>query len=219
MRKLLALFLLFGLLCPGAAAEETPKYVALTIEGFPAGQMGTVLLEELAARKAHATFFLSAETLEADPGLAEALVAGGHEVGMPGPGERDLSRRAIAGEITRFRALIPRTGRVRFLRIPGSRCSDGLRQVAEAMGLSFLDWSLDPKAPSPAGRTLLDRVRGGDVIRLTVTGSADLPAALDLLDALSKRGFTMLTASELAARRQITLRSGYRYREFQGSGR
>lgn len=214
MRKLIGFLLLFAILCPGAAAAgtEPPKLIALTFEGFPAGKMGDVLLEELAARKAHATFFLTAETLEAHPGLGEKLITRGHEIGLPGPGGRDLSRREIAKEITEFRSLVPGKGRVRFLRIPAAQCGDGLRQVAEAMKLSFLDWSQNANAASLTG------VRGGAVIRIRLTSNADLPAALDLLDTLNKRGFTMLTASELAARRQITLRPGRRYRDFSGDG-
>lgn len=215
MRKLMIFLLLFAILCPGAAAAE-PKYIALTFDGFPTGRMGKLLLDELAARNAHATVFLSAEVLEANPGLGEALIAGGHEIGQPAPARQDASRREIAGKITDFRVLVPGKGRVRFLRLPGAACSDGLRQVAEAMELSFLDWSLDPDAPTPAGRRLTDRVRSGDVLRLAVSSGADLPAVLDLLDLLKDRGFTLLTASELAARRQVTLRSGRRYRDFCG---
>ena len=215
MRKIIILLLIFAILCPGAAAAE-PKYIALTFDGFPTGRMGKLLLDELAARGAHATFFLSAETLEADPGLGEALIAGGHEIGQPAPARQDLSRREIAREIADFRVLIPGNGRVRFLRLPGGRCADGLRQVAEVMELSFLDWSLDPGAPVPAGRRLTDRVRSGDVLRLTVDQSADLSAVLNLLDVLKNQDFLLLTASELAARRQVTLRAGRRYRDFTG---
>lgn len=217
MRKSVIFLLLFALLCPGAAAAEPTKYIALTFDGFPGGETGRVLLDALAVRDARATFFLSAETLEGSPGLGESLIAGGHEIGQPAPARQNLSRREIAREISAFRGLVPGNGRVRFLRLPGTRCADGLRQVAEVMDVSFLDWSLDPGAPAPAGRTLLDRARSGDVLRLTVTGSGDLSALLNLLDLLKDRGFSLVTASELAARRQISLRPGRRYRDFAGA--
>lgn len=215
MRKLMIFLLLFALLCPCAAsAAEGPKYIALTFEGFPAGNLGQMLLEELAARDAHATFFLSAESLTASPALGQTLIAQGHEIGLPAPEQRDLSRREIARQITDFRALVPGDGRVRLVRLPGSTCGDALRQVAEVMGMSFLDWSLEPGTPAPLGQTLLDRARSGDVLRLTVTESANLPAVLTLLDALKSRGFVLVTASELAARRQVALHPGQRYRNF-----
>lgn len=217
MRKIVIFLLLFALLCPCAsAAAEKPKYIALTFEGFPAGEAGQVLLDELAVRGVHATFFLAADALTASPGLGEMLTEGGHEVGLSAPSCRDLSRRTIAREIAGFRAMVPEKSRVRFLRLTGTDCSDGLRQVAEVMGLSFLDWSLDPEAPAPTGRTLQDRVRSGAVLRLNVTESADLPGALELLDRLKSRGFLFVTASELARRMDTMPRPGCRYRDFSG---
>lgn len=217
MRKIVIFWLLFALLCPCAsAAAEKPKYIALTFEGFPAGKGGRELLDALAARDAHATFFLPADALADSPGLGEMLTGGGHEVGLSIPACRDLSRRTIAREIAEFRGRVPGKSRVRFLRLTGDSCSDGLRQVAEVMGLSFLDWSLDPEAPAPNGLTLPDRAGSGAVLRLRVTENSDLPGVLELLDRLEDRGFILVTASDLARRMDTMPRPGCRYRDFSG---
>lgn len=216
MRKSILLLLCLVLLCPCAASAAEPgKYVALTFDDGPSGNYTRALLAGLAVRNARATFFLCGSSLEQNPQLAEKILAQGHEIGIQGYWGNDftaLSRRDIAGEIADTRALLPKKCPVRLMRPPGGCCSDGTNQVAEAMGLAIIDWSLEPG--DGMGRGIPDRVQDGDILRIRDLSAASVSETLNIVDLLQNRGFTFVTVSELARIRSIPLRPGQHYRYF-----
>ena len=223
MRRFLLFFLCLVFLCPcGASAAEKPKYIALTFDGGPAEDHVRALLAGLAVRDARATFFLCGKQLEQNPELAEKILAQGHEIGIQSYWGNDfsgLSRRAIAAEISDTRALLPQRCPVRLLRPPGGRGSDGTNQVAKALGLAVADWALEPGDSalwdnSAVGRGILDQVRDGDVIRIRDLSASSVSTALNLVSLLQKRGFTVVTMSELAQLRAVPLRPGQHYSSF-----
>ena len=223
MRKSLVFLLCLCLLCPcGASAAEERKYIALTFDDGPSGIYTRCLLAGLDARDARATFFLCGYRLEQYPELAEQILAGGHEIGIHGYSHENMmpmSRREIAKEISDTRDLLPEKCNIRLLRPPGGCCSDAVGQVAGAMGLAIADWSLDPKDwatqdAAAVGRTILDRVRDGDIILMHDMTESSVNAALNTVDLLQKRGFTFVTVSELARIRGCKLIPGAKYRRF-----
>ena len=223
MRRLFVLLLALCLAVPAAAAE-TPKYIALTFDDGPSGKFTRRLLEGLEDRDARVTFFLCGYRLEQYPELSREILDGGHEIGLHGYSHKDMtamSRRDIARELDDTAALLP--CRVRFIRPPGGLCSDALLQVAEVRGYSIGLWSLDPKDwaiqdTAAVGRTILDRVRDGDVILMHDMTDTSVSAALNIISILQDRGFTFVTMSELARLRGVRLDPGAKYRRFpQGS--
>lgn len=222
MRKILIGLLCLGLLCPcGASAAEKPKYLALTFDDGPSGIHTRSLLAGLAVRNARATFFLCGYRLEQYPGMADQILEGGHEIGIHGYTHQNMapmSRRTIAREISDTKALLPAKCTVRLLRPPGGCCSDGVCQVAGAMGLAIAGWSLDPKDwatqdAAAVGRTILDRVQDGDIILMHDMTASSVNAALNIVDLLQQRGFTFVTVSELARLREMPLIPGATYRK------
>ena len=225
MRKILIGLLCFGLLCPcKASAAEGPKYIALTFDDGPSGQYTRRLLEGLAERGAKATFFLCGYRVEQYPDLAERIWKEGHEIGIHGYSHRDMrpmSRRDIAAEIQKTRALLPPKCPIKLLRPPGGCCSDGVYQVAEALGLAVVGWSLDPKDwasrdTAAVGSLILDRARDGDIVLMHDMSSSSVAAALQVVDRLKSRGFTFVTVSELARLRGVKPVPGKAYRYFPG---
>ena len=223
MRKCILLLLCLALLCPcGASAAEGRKYIALTFDDGPSGIYTRGLLAGLDARDARATFFLCGYRLEQYPEIAEQILAGGHEIGIHGYSHKDmtnLSRRDIAKEISDTQALLPPKCQVRLLRPPGGCCSDGVNQVAGAMGLAIAGWSIDPKDwavrdTSAIGQSILDRVQDGDIILMHDMSASSVDAALHIVDRLQRQGFTFVTISELARIRETTLIPGAKYRRF-----
>lgn len=199
MRKTVILLLTFLLLCPApAAAAEAPQYIALAFEGCPEGEGGQLLLTGLAERNVRATFFLGAAPWE----RGQQILRGGHEIGLLAPDLSALSRREIHRELSAIRALLPGC-RVGLLRSHGT-LSDGARQVAKAQGLSILESTLDPWAEVSLGRTVLQRVKPGDV--LLISGETKAALILNLVDILQNRGFFPVTVSELG-RMDLTERS------------
>lgn len=226
MRKI-CLCLCIALLLPvHASAREQPKYVALTFDDGPSGLQTRALLAGLAVRQAKATFFLCGYRVEQYPELAEKIWQEGHEIGIHGYSHKNMasmSRRDIADEISRTKALLPDRCPVRLLRPPGGCCSDGVNQVAGAMGMAVIGWSLDPRDwatqdTAAVGRSVLDRVQDGDIILMHDTSASSVSAALNIVDILSRRGFTFVTVSELARLREVRLIPGGNYRKFPPDG-
>lgn len=226
MRKL-CFFLCLCLLLPlHASAAEPPKYIALTFDDGPSGLHTRALLAGLAVREAKATFFLCGYRVEQYPELTEKIWREGHEIGIHGYTHKNMapmSRREIAAEINDTRALLPGKCRTALLRPPGGCCSDGVNQVAGALGLAVIGWSVDPRDwatqdTAAVGRSVLDQVRDGDIILMHDTSESSVNAALNIVDILQKRGFTFVTVSELARLRDTRLIPGANYRRFSPEG-
>ena len=222
MRKIFLILCLTLLLPLQASAAGTPKYIALTFDDGPSGLHTRALLAGLAVRDAKATFFLCGYRAEQYPELAEKIWKEGHEIGIHGYSHNSMmpmSRREIASEIDRTKALLPERCPVSLLRPPGGCCSDGVNQVAGAMGLAVIDWSVDPKDwatqdTAAVGRSVLDQVRDGDIILMHDMSASSVNAALNIVDILTNRGFTFVTVSELARIRDVRLIPGAHYRRF-----
>ena len=222
MRKICFLLCLCLLLPFQASAAENPKYIALTFDDGPSGRFTRALLEGLRDRDARATFFLCGYRIEQYPDLVGEILTDGHEIGLHGYSHDNLalmSRRDIARELERTRALLPEGCRVRFLRAPGGSTSLAVTQVAGALGFAVLDWSVDPRdwASRDAAAvccTILDRVRDGDIILMHDMSESSVRAALNAVDLLRKEGFRFVTVSELVRLRNVRVKSGECYRCF-----
>ena len=222
MRKLLCILLVLLLLCPAASASESPKYIALTFDDGPSGRYTRALLAGLEERSARATFFLCGYRLEQYPELVGDILAGGHEIGLHGYSHEmmsAMSRREIAQELNHTRVLLPGDCRIRFLRTPGGSSSLAVEQVAGAMGLALLDWSVDPRDwatrdAAAIGGSIVRQVQDGDIVLLHDMSESSVTAALNTVDLLSKQGFRFVTVSELARLRGARIRPGETYHSF-----
>ena len=222
MRRMFMLLLVFCLLPISASGSEQPKYVALTFDDGPSGRYTRRLLEGLREREAKATFFLCGYRLETGGDLAGVILEEGHEIGLHGYSHdnmKTMTRRQIAAELERTGKLLPPSADPVWLRPPGGCCSDGVRQVAGAMGISLLGWSVDPRDwairdAAAIGRSVTEQIRDGDVVLLHDMTDSSVDAALQIIDRLRERGFRFVTVSELARRRGIDPVPGRLYSSF-----
>ena len=221
MRRLLAILLCFMMVCVPVRAATQEKLVALTFDDGPSGRFTRRLLEGLKARDAKATFLLCGYRLEQYPHLAEDIVAGGHEVGVHGYSHKSMcamTHGELSEEIRKTLPLLPADD-IAFLRPPGGLCDQRVREVAKEWNLAILQWSVDPKDwaiddATEIARRVLSQVRDGDVILLHDMSDSSVDAALMIVDALQKRGFRFVTASQLARARNYTLSPGKVYTAF-----
>ena len=226
MRKICFLLCLILLLPFQASAAEQPKYIALTFDDGPSGLYTRALLAGLAVRQAKATFFLCGYRAEQHPELTEKIWQEGHEIGIHGYSHKNMapmSRRDIAAEIADTKALLPDRCPVRLLRPPGGCCSDGVHQVAGAMGLAVIGWSVDPRDwavrdTAAVSRSIVDQVQDGDIILMHDTSESSVNAALNIVDILTERGYVFVTVSELARLREVRLIPGADYGKFLEDG-
>ena len=83
MKKLFCLLAVLALLAqPLRAAEEPKCYLALTFDDGPSGELTERLLEGLAERQVHATFFVCGYRIAEFPDTLSHIAAAGHEIGL-----------------------------------------------------------------------------------------------------------------------------------------
>lgn len=221
IRRFALCILCVCLLCVPVRAESE-KAVALTFDDGPSGRFTLALLKGLSERGAKATFFLCGYRIEDSPGMPERILAEGHEIGLHGfshDSMEKMNRCCLEKELDATRALLPKDCPIRFLRPPGGLCGKCTDAVTEERGLSVLKWSVDPKDWAThdvhaVERAVLEKVRDGDVILMHDMSDSSVEAALHIVDALQKRGFSFVTASELAAKKGVTLTAGKVYSRF-----
>lgn len=220
LRRWFALLICFSLLCVPAQAAENEKLVALTFDDGPSGRFTRRLLEGLAQRDAKATFFLCGYRLEQYSKLAQEIVDKGHEVGNHGYSHRSMcamTPQELTDEIRNTAKMLPADAH--FLRPPGGLCDQKIETLAKKLGLSILHWSIDPQdwATDDADlivQRVVSRAKHGDVILLHDLSDSSVDAALMIVDALQKKGFRFVTASELAQANGYCLTSGQVYIHF-----
>lgn len=221
MRRLVLILLCLRLLCPICAAAEE-KYVALTFDDGPSGRFTRRLLDGLEERQVKATFLLCGYRIKDYPKETQRIFENGHEIGLHGYSHTcmaKLCKEELEREIADTLALLPEGCCPLFLRPPGGKYSETVLDAARQADLAVLSWSVDPKdwtgrEKAAIEKMVLENVRSGDVILLHDMSDTSVDAALDIVDALKQRGFTFVTAAELARRRGITVEPGKVYKRF-----
>lgn len=222
MRRMIAGIVALSLLLLPVRGAQAEKYVSLTFDDGPSGRYTRRLLDGLSERGVKATFLLCGYRMKDYPDITQRIYEEGHEIGFHGYSHdpmSTMSRRQIAQELMDTEKLLPEGCRPVFLRPPGGGTGDAVRQVAQVRLLGLLNWSVDPKdwqihdAPRVIER-VLSQVQDGDVVLMHDMSDSSVTAALEIVDALKARGYTMVTVSQMAKLRNIRIRPGEQYRCF-----
>ena len=150
MKKLFCLLAALALLAqPLRAAEEPKRYLALTFDDGPSGELTERLLEGLAERQVHATFFVCGYRIAEFPDTLSHIAAAGHEIGLHSS-NHDYMQKMDYGTALRdltgcAKAVEDACGvRAQLFRPPGGLYGDTLLRAAKDAGLSVILWSVDP---------------------------------------------------------------------------
>jgi peptidoglycan/xylan/chitin deacetylase (PgdA/CDA1 family) len=187
---------------------RTRAEVALTFHGAGDPGLARELLALLAGRRTTVTVMVVGTWLSANPSMAAAISEAGHELGNHTWSHPDLStlnEAAVRTEIARCRdLLVSLTGSAGALfRQSAAQYSTPLiRSVAGSLGyqscLSYdvdsLDWT-DPGAATV--RRSVASATAGSVVSLHLGHQVTLDALPGILDDLTARGLTPVTASRL----------------------
>ena len=188
--------------------------VALTFDDSPHATSTPRILDVLAAHDARATFFVISEHVAGNEEIVRRLIAEGHEVGnhmlSDAPSAR-LPAAEFERQLLQSHEMLTRFGPVRWFR-PGHTWFTRrmLEQVHRhgyrcAMASAYAFEFLPIPAPYAAQQILL-AVRPGGVIILH-DGAADLERTVGVLErllpALRRRGYRVVTVSELATAGQM----------------
>ena len=210
---------------PAARASDVPKkYLALTFDDGPSGELTETLLDGLAARQVHATFFVCGYRIEQFPDTLVRIASEGHEIGLHSSCHdymQKLDKEAVLADLTEnMQAVSECCGvRARLFRPPGGLYSPQLLDAAEELELSVILWSVDPCDWDRAAwdgvlSTVLSGAHDGGVILMHDLSEHSVRCALQAVDRLQAQGYTFCTVSELARLRGTALAPGQVYSSF-----
>ena len=192
------------------------KEIAFVFEDGPLPQTTPILLDALKKLGMKATFAVTGENVESNPGLACRIVAEGHELANHTYSHPDLKHLSPADLIREIRqageTILRVTGvRPRFFRATNGELSESLLGVVQSEGYEVLGCTLDSgdwRNPSPGKlmRTILDGATPGSVILAHDSFPKSVKEMPAVLDALANRGFLLCAVSTLHP--QASERSG-----------
>ena len=188
----------------GTAAPEVQKRIALTFDDGPHRVYTKKLLDGLAQRGVRVTFFVIGKNIPGNEELIARMQQEGHLIGNHTYDHvkiSDLQTDEACEQVERTSALVREiTGEdTEFVRPPfgawnrSMECS--FRMIPVLWDVDPLDWTTKNKALIEE-RVLKD-VKNGAIILLHDFYDSSVEAALELVDRLSKQGYTFVTVDEL----------------------
>ncbi|MYT32845.1 MULTISPECIES: polysaccharide deacetylase family protein [unclassified Streptomyces] len=191
----------------GAVDCRKAKCVALTFDAGPSENTNR-LLDILKENKAHATFFMLGKNHIAErPAEVKRIDAEGHELAnhtwshqiltdiKPDEVKRELSR--VQDEVHRITGKTPT-----LMRPPQGRTDREVSRISKELGLAQVLWSVTAKDYETTDSALitkrvLDQTERDGVILLHDIYKGTVPAVPGILKELKKRGYTVVTVSQL----------------------
>ncbi|MDD6160640.1 MAG: polysaccharide deacetylase family protein [Oscillospiraceae bacterium] len=202
-----------------AAVRVEGPCVALTFDDGPRSDTTPVLLDGLAQRGVHATFFVIGDRIPGREDILKRMAAEGHQIGVHSQNHKALSDLNTAGleeEVTRLEETLTQLlGQREFMiRPPYGFTSPCLRRWAKEpiilWSVDTMDWS-DHDTDRQV-RVVVDKAQDGDIILMHDIYHASVDTALRAVDELMARGYRFVTVEELFALRGVEPQGGKEYR-------
>ena len=194
-------------------------FVALTFDDGPKADTTPVLLDGLARRGIHATFFVIGVNVEGNEDLILRMEREGHQIGM-----HTFHHRSLAGangadlyaEVDELRrTLSGLLGREDFMLRPPYGAIDPSNRAR--VGAPIILWGVDPedwrdRDSDRQTAAILNTARDGSIILLHDIYPSSVETALRVADELMAKGYQFVTVEELFALRGVTPENGKEYR-------
>ena len=199
-------------------------FVALTFDDGPKASTTPVLLDGLARRGVHATFFVIGENVAGNEELLIRMERDGHQIGLHTFHHKSLAAvngRDFYAEVDKLRETL--SGLLDqedfMLRPPYGMITPSNRARA---GSPIILWSVDPEDWSDRSSArqlsvILDKVEDGSIILLHDIYAESVDTALAAVDELMAQGYKFVTVEELFALRGVTPEDGTEYRKLPPS--
>ncbi|MEU1668857.1 polysaccharide deacetylase family protein [Streptomyces sparsogenes] len=194
----------------GAVDCSKAKCVALTFDAGPSENTPR-LLDILKKEHAHATFFMLGKNhVLKYPDLVRRIAAEGHELANHTWTHKILTKAdddEVRDEITRTQDAVSKiTGSKKplLMRPPQGRTDDRVSKICRELGIAQVLWSVTAKDYQTTDSALitkrvLDQVDRDGIILLHDIYKGTVPAVPGILEGLKKRGYTVVSVSELMA--------------------
>ena len=202
-------------------SEKKRPLIALTFDDGP-GQYTDKLLDCLEENNAHATFFMLGQLVDQYPETVKRMVELGCELGNHSWDHQNMLDLSLDGVVKEFgdtdQALIDACGQEStVIRPPYGNYTD---DIIAAVGKPFILWSIDSldwkylDADLDYNGIMNDSNLGdGAVILMHDIHKPSVDAALRLIPALVDQGYKLVTVSEMAEAKNVTLKPA-KYAEF-----
>ena len=200
--------------------SQQKKMVALTFDDGP-GQYTMQLLECLEENGAHATFFMLGSNAQQYPDEIRKMQEIGCELGNHSydhPQLTSLSGEQIKEQFEKTSSIVEDAcgSRPTVARTPYGAQDD---TVLSYVGFPCFMWNIDTldwktMNADSTYNTTMDNVTDGDIVLMHDIHQPSVEAALRIIPALIEEGYKLVTVSELAKAKGITLQDGKSYTDF-----
>ncbi|MGN0349730.1 MAG: polysaccharide deacetylase family protein [Roseburia sp.] len=183
-----------------ATADEQRKKVAITFDDGPNPDYTELLLEGLAERGVHATFFLLGKEIEKYPQIVEEIHAGGHLIGTHAYEHvnlRNLTDKAAIDQIDKTNSLIHDITGIypEYIRPPFGSLKSNLdyntTMIEVLWDIDPLDWKTSNS--DVIAKRVITKVQENDIILLHDASESSVKAAFKIIDELQKEGYLFVT--------------------------
>lgn len=204
----------------GSTDNSSGPMVALTFDDGP-GQYTDRLLNSLEQYKAKATFFMLGKLVPQYPAVIQRMDALGCEIGNHSYDHADLANL----EPEEIQVQMGQTNQ-NLINIIGRGASVGRppyasmnEKVLSNIGLPAIIWDIDTLdwqtlSVQATIDSVLNNIKDGDIVLMHDIHSTSVAAAEYIIPALVERGYQLVTVTELAASRGISLEPGQTYSSF-----
>lgn len=206
----------------GRHIDPSKPMVALTFDDGPQPSVGNRIMDCLAQYGGKATFFMVGDRVASRKEEVQRMVAEGHEVANHTMNHKYLQKQGAAeiqAQVVKGNDAIEAACGVRpkILRLPGGNHNATVRANTH---MPMIQWNIDTldwktKNADKTVAAVLDHVKDGDIVLMHELYSQSGDAALRIIPELHRRGFQMVTVSEMAAAKGVTLEAGKVYSSFK----
>lgn len=200
-----------------SAIDPKKKMVALTFDDGPGRYTGEIV-QCLKKYNSRATFFVLGCNVDSYKSALKAADKAGCQIGNHSYSHKDLtrlSRKAVQAQIKdtdkKVKNVIGKTPSL--VRTPGGATN---AEVQNAVGKPVILWSIDTldwktRDRDKTVKAVLNNVKDGDIVLMHDIHEPSKEAALILIKELNRRGYQLVTVSELAQYRGYNLKKGSIY--------
>ncbi|NBH71694.1 polysaccharide deacetylase [Clostridiaceae bacterium] len=206
----------------GRTVDPSKPMVALTYDDGPQPSVGNRIMDCLAQYGGKATFFMVGERVGSYATEVKRMVAEGHEVANHSMNHKYLQKQGVAeiqAQVSRCNDAIEAVCgvRPRVMRLPGGGYNS---TVLANTHMPMIQWNIDTldwktRNAQQTVNSVLGKVKDGDIILMHELYGATGDASMTIIPELTKRGFQLVTISEMAAAKGYSLEAGKLYSSFR----
>lgn len=200
--------------------DPSKPMVALTFDDGPGKRTGEIL-DQLEKYGAHATFFMLGQNVPSYPSVVERMKELGCELGNHSYDHPELTKLSggdISSQVDRTNKKIMAAAGVNatVMRPPYGSVNS---TVSANVGMPMILWNIDTLdwKTRNAQKTIdivMKTAKDGDIILMHDIHTESVDAALVLIPKLQEAGFQLVTVSEMAAAKNVSLAAGKTYTDF-----